>query len=83
MSKQQLSHWIVEAIALAYASKNEACLWGVHAHSMRKMASSWAWAKGMSIQDICLAAGWSSQDTFARFYNLEIPSFVPRILSVQ
>ncbi|KAI2658175.1 Transposon Tf2-8 polyprotein [Labeo rohita] len=58
VSKQRLSHWIVEAIALAYASRNEACPWGVHAHSTRKMASSWAWAKGMSVQDICLAAGW-------------------------
>ncbi|KAL0147283.1 hypothetical protein M9458_057407, partial [Cirrhinus mrigala] len=45
VSKQRLSHWIVEAIALAYAFRNEACPWGVHAHSTRKMASSWAWAK--------------------------------------
>ncbi|KAL0177571.1 hypothetical protein M9458_026465, partial [Cirrhinus mrigala] len=45
VSKQRLSHWIAEAIALAYASRNEACPWGVHAHSTRKMASSWAWAK--------------------------------------
>ncbi|KAL0199646.1 hypothetical protein M9458_002833, partial [Cirrhinus mrigala] len=39
VSKQRLSHWIVEAIALACTSRNEACLWGVHAHSTRKMAS--------------------------------------------
>ncbi|KAI2666671.1 Transposon Ty3-G Gag-Pol polyprotein [Labeo rohita] len=50
VSKQRLSHWIVEAIALAYASRNEACPWGVHAHSTRKMASSWAWAKVMYLQ---------------------------------
>lgn len=50
--KQRLSHWIVEAIALAYASKNESCPCGVHVHFTRKLASSWAWVKSMSIQDI-------------------------------
>lgn len=68
VSKQRLSHWIVEVIELAYASKAEP--WGVRAHSTRKVASSWACAKGMSIQYICMAAGWASQNTFARFYNL-------------
>ncbi len=42
VSKHWLSHWIVEAITLAYASKNEAYAWGVHAHSTRTMVSSWA-----------------------------------------
>lgn len=44
LSEEHLSHWIVEAIALAYASK-------------MRLAS--AWNKGMSIQDICSVAGWS------------------------
>lgn len=43
VSKQWLSHWIVEAIVPAYASKNETCPFGVHAHSTRSVASSWAW----------------------------------------
>lgn len=83
LSKQRLSHWIVEAVRLAYASRGTACPIGVHAHSTRSLASSWAWAKGMSIQDICFAAGWSSRNTFARFYNLDIPSFASHVLSVQ
>lgn len=52
VSKQWLSHRIVEAIALAYTSKNKSCPRGVHTHSMRKVVSLWAWAKAMSIQDI-------------------------------
>ena len=66
-AKQRLSHCIVEAVQLAYASRGTDCPIGVHAHSTRSLASSWAWAKGMSIQDICLAAGWSSHNMFARF----------------
>ncbi len=38
-------------------------------HSTRAIASSWAWSRGMSIQHICFAAGWSSQNNFARFYK--------------
>lgn len=79
ISKQRLSHWIVDAIALAYASMHETCPFGVCAHS----TSSVAWARGISIQDICLAAGWYSQDSFARFYNLEITYFALLVLSVQ
>jgi hypothetical protein len=82
LSKQRLSHWIVEAVRLAYTSRGAVCPIGVHAHSTRSLASSWAWARGMSIQDICFAAGWSSRNTFARFYNLNIPSFTPHVLSV-
>ncbi len=52
VSKQRLSHWIVDAIALAYSSKGAECLIGVQAHSTRGLASSWDWANGISIQDI-------------------------------
>ncbi len=82
LSKQWLSHWIVEAVRLAYDPQGLDCPLGVHAHSTRSLASSWAWAKGMCIQDICFAAGWSSHSTFAKFYNLYIPSFAPLVLSV-
>lgn len=41
-SKQSLSRWIVDAIALAYTSKGLQCPLGVRAHSTRGMASSWA-----------------------------------------
>ncbi|KAL0149886.1 hypothetical protein M9458_054817, partial [Cirrhinus mrigala] len=46
LSKQRLSHWIVEAVRLAYDSQGLVCPIGVRAHSARSLASSWAWAKG-------------------------------------
>ena len=82
-SKQTLSRWIVDAIALAYTSKGLQCPLGVRAHSTRGMALSWAWYSGIALQDICMAAGWASPSTFIRFYNLEVPALQAKLLSVQ
>ncbi len=82
MSKQRLSHWIVDAIMAVYTSQGLECPLHIRAHSTRAIASSWAWSRGMSIQDICLAAGWSSQNTFARFYKLDVQSLASQVLSV-
>ncbi len=83
VSKQRLSHWIVDAIALAYSSKGVGCPIGIQAHSTRGLVSSWAWANAISIQDICMAAGWSSPSTFVRFYNLDVSSLASHVLSVR
>ncbi|CAM4713457.1 unnamed protein product [Leuciscus chuanchicus] len=72
LSKQRLSHWIVDAIALAYKQQGRPCPPGVKAHSTRSVASSWALAHGTSLTDICRAAGWATPNTFARFYNLRV-----------
>ncbi len=82
VSKQRLSHWIVDAITEAYASQGLECPLHIRGHSTRAIASSWAWSRGMSIPDICLAAGWSSQNTFARFYKLDVQSLASQVLSV-
>ncbi len=82
MSKQKLSHWIVDAIMAAYTSQFLECPLHIRAHSTRAIASPRAWSRGMSIQDICLAAGWSSQNTFARFYKLDVQSLASQVLSV-
>ncbi|KAI2643794.1 Phosphoenolpyruvate carboxykinase (ATP) [Labeo rohita] len=82
VSKQRLSHWVVDAIALAYCSQGMECPIGVRGHSTRAIASSWAWAKGISIKDICMAAGWSLQNTFARFYKLDVSSLTSQVLLV-
>ena len=82
VSKQSLSRWIVDAIALAYTVKGLQCPLGVRAHSTRDVASSWAWSSGISLQDICMAAGWASPSTFIRFYNLEVPALQAKLLSV-
>ncbi len=36
------------------------------------MATSWALFRGISIQEICAAASWSSPYTFACFYRLDV-----------
>ena len=69
VSKQRLSHWIVDAIVLAYQARDLPCPLGVRAHSTRSVASSWALAHGASLADICRAAGWATPNTFARLYN--------------
>ncbi len=82
VSKQRLSHWIVDAITAAYTSQGLECPLHIRGHSTRAIASSWAWSRGMSIRDIRIAAGWSSQNTFARFYKLDVQSFASQVLSM-
>ncbi len=81
VTKQRLSKWIVDAVMLAYSSMGLQCPIGVRAHSTRGLASSWTWSGGVSITEICAVAGWASQSTFARFYNLEVPALQARGLS--
>ncbi len=80
VSKQRLAHWIVKAVALAYQSQGEPCPLGVRAHSTRSVASSHALAHGASLADICRAAGWSTPNTFARFYNLRVEPVSSHVL---
>lgn len=84
ITKQRLSHWIVEAITLAYSSKGLESPVGLRAHSTRGMATSWALFKGVSIQKVCAAACWSSPTTFMRFYRLDVtaPRLDHTVLSV-
>ncbi len=47
----------MDAITLACSSVGSRCPIGVRAHSTRGIASSWS--SGVSMSDICEAAGWS------------------------
>lgn len=73
-SKQRMSKWVVEAISLAYGSAHQPSPLAVRAHSTRSMAASTALLSGVSLQDVCDAAGWSSPHTFVRFYSLDLSS---------
>ncbi len=44
----------------------------LRAHSTRGVASSQALFRGVPLEDICVAAGWSSPHTFVRFYKLDV-----------
>ncbi|XP_048011810.1 uncharacterized protein LOC125245326 [Megalobrama amblycephala] len=72
ISKQRLSHWLVNAIALAYESKGVQPPGNIRAHSTRGLAASWALFRGVSLQDICSAASWASPHTFVRYYRLDV-----------
>ncbi|KAL0166051.1 hypothetical protein M9458_037895, partial [Cirrhinus mrigala] len=70
VSKQRISHWLVNAIRMAYLARGLPCPLEVRAHSTRGITASAALANGASLTDICRAAGWATPNTFARFYNL-------------
>lgn len=76
------SHWIVD-VYVAYDYRGPQHPIGVKAHSTRRMASSWAWANSVSIQDFCLATGWSIANPLSRFYNLDISLLALHFLCVQ
>ncbi len=65
VSKQRMTHWIVDAITLAYEAQGVPCPLRLRAHSTRGVASFWALARGASLADICRAAGWATPNTFA------------------
>ncbi len=71
-SKQRISHWVRDAISLAYEVRNIPSPLSLRAHSTRGVASSQALFRGVPLEDICVAAGWSSPHTFVRFYNLDV-----------
>ncbi len=71
-SKQRISHWVRDAISLAYEARNLPSPLSLRAHSTRGVASSQALFRGVPLEDICVAAGWSSPHTFVRFYNLDV-----------
>ncbi len=82
VSKQRLSHWVVEAIALAYSSQGMECPIGVRAHSTRAVGSLWAWTKGSSIKDICMG-GWMDFTEYLRqILHLDVWSLASQVLSV-
>ncbi|CAM4511662.1 unnamed protein product [Leuciscus chuanchicus] len=61
-----MSKWMVEAISLAYEAAGQPSPLAVRSHSTRSMAASKALISGVSLQDVCDAAGWSSPHTFVR-----------------
>ncbi len=71
-SKHRISHWLRDAISLAYEVRGLSSLLSVRAHSTRSVASSQALFRGVPLEDISVAAGWSFPHTFIRFYNLDL-----------
>lgn len=84
LSSQRLSHWLTEAIRQAYTSAGREQPQSVRAHSTRGVAASAALFAGVSVEDICSAACWSSSSPFVRFYLVDMAdstSFSASVLS--
>ncbi len=79
-----ISHWVRDAISLAYEARNLPSPLSLRAHSTRGVASSQALFRGVPLEDICVVAGWSSPHTFVKFYNLDVDTAPgSQILSVE
>ncbi|XP_068126053.1 uncharacterized protein [Hyperolius riggenbachi] len=71
-SKPTLARWIKQAITEAYQIQGRQLSFPVKAHSTRAVSTSWAERAGASIEQICRAATWSSQNTFVKHYRLNV-----------
>ena len=71
VTSQTLSRWITNCITTAYGIMGRQLPSQVSGHSTRSMGASMADLAGVSIQDICQAADWSSGFTFAKYYRLD------------
>ena len=80
LSKQRLSHWIVDTIGHAYKSGGRPVPSGVRCHSTRGISTSWAAMRGVPLEDICAAASWASAGTFSRYYRVNVAT--PHLLDV-
>ncbi|KAI2655941.1 ORF V: Enzymatic polyprotein [Labeo rohita] len=58
VSKQRISHWLANAIWMAYRARGLPCPLEVRVHSTRGVAASAALANGASLTDICRVAGF-------------------------
>ncbi len=61
-----------DAISLAYEVQNLPSPLSLRAHSTRGVAPSQALFRGVLLEDICVAAGWSSPHTFVKFTTLTL-----------
>ncbi len=82
-SKHRISHWVRDTISLAYELRGLPSPLSARVHSTRSVVSSQALFRGVPLEDICVAAGWSSPPTFIRFYNLDLDTApASQVLSV-
>ncbi|KAI2665765.1 tRNA-5-methyluridine(54) 2-sulfurtransferase [Labeo rohita] len=81
VSKQRISHCLVDVIRMAYQARGFPYPLGVITHSTRGIAALVALANGASLTDIYRAAGWAIPNILARFYNLCMEPVSARVLN--
>ena len=71
-TKHTVAGWLTRTIRAAYAEAGMTPPKGAKAHQTRSQAASWADLAGASIDSILRAATWSSGNTFASHYQLDL-----------
>lgn len=71
-SKHTISGWLTRTIRTAYEHAGRTPPKGAKAHQTRSQAASWAELAGASADSILRAATWSSGNTFAAHYALDL-----------
>ncbi len=71
-SMQRISHWVRDAISLAYEVRNLPSPLSLRAHSTRGVASSQALFRGVPLEDIVLQQDGPLRTPLSGFYNLDI-----------
>lgn len=72
LSPQRLAHWVCLAIRTAYETQGLPPPAVVRAHSTRGVSTSTALFRGASVEEVCMAASWSSSSTFVQSYLLDV-----------
>ena len=68
-AKSTIAGWLVDVIVHSDAVIGT----GIpRAHSSRSMSSSWAFAKGISIQEIINTVSWKTESTFIKTYMKDV-----------
>ncbi len=72
LATSRISHWVRDAISMAYEARNLPSPLSLRAHSTRGVASSQALFRGVPLEDICVAAGWSTPHILSSFTTLTL-----------
>ena len=69
-----VSHWIMKTIPLCYKVEGERLVSPVKAHSVCALATSLAFFRKASLEQIIRAGIWTSANTFIYFYLTDLSS---------
>lgn len=71
-SKHNKSPWVLQYIPSLEGTASSHIV--IRPHSTRSVVSSKALVEVAPLQDVCAAAGWSSPQTFMKFYKMDMDS---------
>ena len=77
VAKDTIARWI--ALAIKFANVNwpsppdNKTLCSITVHDVRAVSASWAFFKGVPMEDICKAACWKTPSTFTSYYLSGVP----------